>query len=146
MGQGHGQQQKYYPKQFRKLYLGMPLEEFATLRPHLAPETLNRDGIRYRWRESFSKESPILAAIYYFDAEGDRPLYEMVILYRDLSARSKWVRKKLGTPNYKDREWRLSSAEGFLIRAWLHDEKLIFAGDLPGTEWEPTELGEEDEE
>ena len=140
--QGHGQQQKYYPKPFRKLYLGMSLEEFAQRRPNIAPETLNRDGIRYRWRESFSANSPILAAIYYFDAEGDRPLYEIVILYRDLSARSKWVRKKLGVPNFNDREWRLSSAEGFLIRAWLHEEKLIFAGEIPGTEWDPETSGE----
>ncbi|MEM6273293.1 MAG: hypothetical protein AAF998_28050 [Bacteroidota bacterium] len=140
--QSHQQQKKYFPKPFKDLYLGMPLADFANRRPKLPPETLIRDDIRYRWRESFSASSPIIAALYYFDDKGDRPLYEIVIFYRDLADRGKWVRKRLGTPNYKDREWRLSSAEGFLIRAWLYEEKLIFAGELPGTEWGPDESQE----
>jgi hypothetical protein len=134
--QGHGHQKKYFPKEIKNIYLGMSLENFARKRSHLAPEHLNRDGIRYRWRESFPEKSPLLAAIYYFGEKDERPLYEIVLLYRDLSDRGQWVRKKLGAPNFNEREWKLSSAEGFLIHAWLHEEKLVFAAELEGTEWE----------
>jgi hypothetical protein len=134
--QGHKQQRKYFPKEINSIYLGMSLEEFARARPRLAPERLSRDGIRYRWTESFPQKSSLVAAIYYFGEEGEKPLYEIVLLYRDLSDRGEWVRKKLGPPNFNDREWKLASAEGFLIHAWLHEEKLIFAAELKGTEWE----------
>lgn len=134
-GQSHRQQKKYFPKEVRNIFLGMPMEDFAKARPQMAPGQLSREKIRYRWKESFPDKSPLLAAVYYFGNEGERPLYEIVLFYRDLSDRGQWVRKKLGSPNFNDREWKLSSAEGFVIRAWLHDEKLIFAAELEGTEW-----------
>lgn len=134
-GQGHGQQRKYFPKEVRNIYLGMSLEDFAKARPQMSPGQLSREKIRYRWKESFPDKSSLVSAIYYFGEQNEKPLYEIVLVYRDLSDRGQWVRKKLGAPNFNEREWKLSSAEGFVIRAWLHDEKLIFAAELEGTEW-----------
>lgn len=134
-GGSHATQQSYFPKPIKRLYLGMPMEALAQARPQLAPAQISREEFRYLWRENFPTTSELRAVTYYFDTEKDKPLYEMVISFRDLADRDAWTAKRLGSPNHSANEWRLSSAEGFVIRAWLHEDKLIFAGEIPGTEW-----------
>ena len=135
IAQKHKRQQKYSPRLLRKLYLGMSLEEFAQRRPQLPPNQIKRQDFRYVWRQNFPSQKEVESAHYYFDAESTKPLYEIILTYRDLEARQKWINKHLGPPNHDESDWRFESGEGFIIRIWLYENKLIFAGEIPGTEW-----------
>lgn len=135
-GGAHSIQKKYFPKICKDLHLGMPLEEFARVRKRLPSESLTREEFRYSWLETFPRDKYIDAVVYFFDAEGDRPLYEMVIFYKDLTARDAWITRRYGPPNHNTYEWKFVSGENFPIRAWKFEERLVIIGEIEGTEWE----------
>lgn len=73
--------------------------------------------------------------IYYFDDEGDQPLYEIIVTYTDQYTASASAKNFLGSPNYdKNKEWRVKKCN-FNVWAWLYQERLVLVGDLPNTEW-----------
>ena len=134
--ENHKQQQKFLPKVVKKLYFGMPMEEFALKKKRLPTDKLEREAIRYRWLETFSQKSDIAAAVYYFDLDGNKPLYEIVLFYRNIPARTKFLEKTFGPPNYNEVEWKFPTGEGFILRAWNYEDRLVIVGAIEGTEWE----------
>ena len=75
----------------------------------------------------------------YFDNEGTFPLYEFIIDYKEIAERDKVANELYGKPNFKEKEWKFDSGEGYPIRVWTYQNKLIIAGFMPGTEWEGEE-------
>ncbi len=131
------QVKKVLPKEFKKVKFGMPMEEFADRRPTAEPGKLTKEKFRYAWLETFAKDFPIHTAKYYFSDKEDRPLYEVILFYRDLQVRDAFLDKYFGQPNFKkNTEWELVDKKGQQYRAWRYEDRLVVAARIPGTEWE----------
>ncbi len=123
----------YLPTELQDLYFGMPLSEFEGMRSAEEQPSETYD-FRRVFFEEFS-DSEIEYVVYYFDNEGDLPLYEIIVAYRDADSRDQTARRLLGSPNAEEGEWRYDSREGYELMAWAFQKKLVFAAPLPGTEW-----------
>ena len=131
------QVKKALPKEFKKIVFGMSLEQFADRRKTAQPNKLTKESFRYAWMETFPATEPIHTAKYYFSDKEEKPLYEVILYYRDLRARDNWLEKYFGTPNFKNNtEWELVTRKGQQIRAWRYEDRLVVTALLPGTEWE----------
>ena len=131
------QVKKPLPKHFKKLYLGMGMDEFAKVRRSLYSNGLERERMRFRWVERCPKHKSMTSVTYYFDDDKDRRLYELIIYYHDLRARDAWLEKVYGPPNAANgTEWRFPTKHGFDLRAWRYEDRLVIVGEVPGTEWE----------
>ncbi len=115
----------------------MSMEAFAEKRKTVEPNKLSRENFRYVWEERFSDKYPYHTAQYYFSDKEEHAFYEVILSYRDLSARDNWLSKYFGPPNSKNNtEWKLISKKGLQFRAWRYEDRLVIAALLPGTEWE----------
>lgn len=125
--------QRYLPAQVRDLYFGLPLAEFLQ-----QTRTLSRAEPDNSFRTVLVEElsrGPVQTAVYYFDRDGDEPLYELILLYPDTATRNAETRALFGPPNHEGSEWRYDSGEGYPLWAWTFQQKLVIAAVLPGTEW-----------
>ncbi len=85
--------------------------------------------------ETFT-DGDIEAVTYYFDKDGNQPLYEYIIEYKDGIDVKEIAKSKLGNPNYEEKEWLFDSEKGYKVRAWTFKQKIVLAANLKGTEWE----------
>lgn len=131
------QPKRSLPKALKGLEFGMSLAEFAEIRGNLRTEDLQFDKIRYRWAEKGSKDKAISKVIYYFDDEEEKVFYECIIFYNNLQKREAWLDKNYGPPNAENNtEWRFVADEGYELRAWRFEDRLVIVAVLPGTEWD----------
>lgn len=141
--EGHEAQWKYIPSELHNTYLGMPLEDLKLERTNLRKEPNETFDFRDVYTEYPPKSSGIYHLVYYVDTdhevekEKDRNprLYEYIIEYSSSDKRDEVAREMLGPPNSGE-EWMFDSGEGFMIHCWKHQNKLIIAGKIAGTEWE----------
>ncbi len=79
---------------------------------------------------------------YFFDADGNLPLYEFVVEFSDDRIRREAAFEMLGPANYpgESDQWILSMNDSTMVIAWAFDNKLVVASNLPGTEWEGSDL------
>jgi hypothetical protein len=125
------------PDSHKDLWFGMPMSAFGEARP-FNPDSLVKV---MEFRHSLVIEQPpgsvtgLRTVVYYFDAEGEAPLYEMILIYADEASRDEAAAKLFGPPN-ADKEWHFPKHKGFPFRAWPYQTKLVLAAALPGTEWE----------
>lgn len=131
----HARQQQYLPVDFKNLYFGMSMDEFKKIRGVEIARSGGSMDFRVEYTESMFKNPLIKEVTYYFDAENHYPLYELIITYANADERDKVAARYLGSPNNGD-EWRFPSGEGFDIKAWKFDNKLVIIGKLLGTEWD----------
>ena len=127
-------QLKFIPAEFHDLHLGMSLRDALKARPGL--QFVEQD---YDFRKVYIEEigrDGIKTAVYYFDDDGDQPLYEIMMIYPSAEERDAVAFKLMGEPNFEDSEWMHDSQEGFRIHAWTFKEKFIIVGKIEGTEWE----------
>ncbi len=124
---------RYLPPEVRDLYFGLPLATFLGQKRDLTRPAGETD-FRIILIEAFDK-AQAESAVYYFDADGDEPLYEIIAIYPDEATRDAVVADLLGEPNYQGSEWRYDSGEGYPIWAWTFKQKLVIAAILPNTEW-----------
>ena len=130
---GHEKQLKYLPDEWHNIYFGMPLEEAVANRPDM--EQVEQNDFRRVYLEPIHRYR-IEEAYYYFDKEGEQPLYELILEFDSPFVRDDVAVELFGKPNYNDKtEWRYPSGEGFDIRAWTVQRKLVIVGMLPNTEW-----------
>ncbi len=133
-GGGHKIQKKYIPAELKKVYLGMSMADFKKARPNVVFEEDNIMNFRVVGAETF-ENGDITLINYYFDAEGEFPLYEIIISYKDAETRNAVVEKLYGEPNF-EKEWRFDSEEDFEIMVWNFAKKIVIAGRIAGTEWD----------
>ena len=133
----HFQQKKYFPKGFKKVYFGLPLNDFME---DNKDATIEKKSV-FKFRTTVygtCNNKDIKKVTYYFDNDGDKPLYEFIIEYNDSLVRNKIVKKLYSKPNFND-VWRFKSKEGFDIMVWKYESKLIIAGKIKDSEWENAE-------
>lgn len=75
---------------------------------------------------------------FYFDAENNKPLYEMIVEYKDENKMKAFIQSKLKAPNDDGDKWKWTTNEGYIFKAWTFGKKLVFALVLPNTEWDET--------
>lgn len=119
------------------LYLGLSKADFLKICPN-AEE--NPDGFKFRTilvDSNFSER--FTHVIYYFDNDGKKPLYEIILIVNPELNANEVAKEHFGLPNHKNKEWRFPSVQtdlSFNLAAWTHKNKIIIAASIKGTEWE----------
>ena len=133
-------QANYLPKPSQNLEFGMALAKWKQDHP-----TAVNAGEDYGFRVIYLEDeapAPFESIVYYFDNEEDIPLYELVLNYHDSTVRDAWIRENLGAPNHANgKEWLYDSGEGFEIRIWTFQNKLVIAAAIAGCEWDENRDG-----
>ena len=124
---------RYLPEEVRDLYFGLPLETFLAQKRDLSRAEGEGDFRTVLIEEPMPGK--LESVVYYFDADGDEPLYEIIAIYPDKPTRDAVADELLGAPNFDNKEWRYDSGEGYQIWAWTFQNKLVIAAILPNTEW-----------
>jgi hypothetical protein len=122
----------FLPPEFEELEFGMSPTEVSELRPSIKFMDQNFD-----FRAVYLEENPattIKSAIYYFDADGNKPFYELIIEYPDIASRDAAAEALFGKPNMGG-EWYFEDKGPYPIKAWVFKEKLVVAALIPQTEW-----------
>ncbi len=118
------------PKSLKKYSLGMPMEKFQKKNPSLKPT----DDFAFRFVYDIpNPASGIKHLILYFDADGEKPLYELIIEYPDAASRYAFTAKNYGLPN-NGKEWKWTMPDGLKARAWVFMNKVVVTVLYPGTE------------
>lgn len=124
---------KVFPKGVPKgVFFGMKLADFKS--QYSDVELIKQD---YDFREVYTQDidgPDISGIIYYFDSDGDKPLYEVMAVYREVDKPKQIAEKMFGLPNYKGEEWRAKYNKG-IIWSWVYRGKLVLVADIPDTEW-----------
>ncbi|MCR9170969.1 MAG: hypothetical protein NXI10_00640 [bacterium] len=124
---------KKYPEQLHKeVDFNMSLADFNSLKGTQTSD-MKDDSFRWVYLESIEDEK-MTDIVYYFDKDGDQPLYEMIFIYKDTVARNEAADKLLGAPNDGE-EWRIVQ-EPYTLTAWKYKNKLVMAALIPNTEWD----------
>ncbi len=121
------------PASLNQYRFGMPLEAF-TKKNKSATNLEGKMAFRIEYLDKDAGKD-IKQVIYYFDAENDKPLYEMIIEFNNVQSLDAHCSKKLGKPNDR-KEWKWKTREGYIFKAWRFDNTLVLALGLPSTEWE----------
>jgi hypothetical protein len=121
------------PKSLEKYNFGMSLDDFIKENKS-ATNSETRMSFRFEYIEK-DLDKDIKEVTWYFDAENNKPLYEMIIEFNDAERLNSLCSKKLGKPNDDDGEWKWKTKEGYVFKAWRFGNKLVYALGLPFTEW-----------
>ncbi len=125
---------QYFPLEVQQVRMGMSLQEFKQAHQGDDLDIDNTMGFRISVTRAFP-QGPISDIVYEFDAEGENPLYELIIRYREEVSADAVAARKYGPPNYEKSEWRFPTTDGFAIRVWTYQNKLIIVATIPGTEF-----------
>lgn len=123
----------YFPKDMPKVHFGMSLALFALEHKNIS----DLSSETYTFRKVFLEEvegAPFDQVIYYFDAEGDKPLYEVILIYPEGVNVEKVARGLYGPPNNGE-EWSWTHKKGHPVNIWVYKQKIVIAAVMPGTEW-----------
>jgi hypothetical protein len=121
------------PKSLSKYNFGMSLDNF-TDKNKLATPAKTKQSFRIEYQDLASVDD-IKKVTYYFDAENEKPLYEMIIEFADTKSLDAHCSQKLGQPN-DGKGWKRTTREGYTFKAWRFGNTLVLALGLPSTEWE----------
>jgi hypothetical protein len=121
------------PKSLNQYHFGMSLDDFTRKNKSA---TTAEGNISFRI-EYLDKQAGtgIRQVTYYFDAENNKPLYEMIIQFNDAQSLDAHCEKKLGKVN-DGKQWKWTTKEGYTFKAWRFSNTLVLALGLPSTEWE----------
>ena len=129
-------EKKYLPKELKKVRFGMSFNELMKLRGQQPKDVSDPD---YNFRKVYLEKvnsKGITNVTYYFDNQGNLPLYEMIVVYDSEAARDRDAEKLLGEANYKGKDWKIDMNGGYPLHAWKFKNKLVYAVPLKGSEWE----------
>jgi hypothetical protein len=128
---------RYFPELLGDLVFNLSLDEVIAKRPNLAPVNYVNDA--FSFRKEFVEEineAGIKKLVYYFDANEQKPFYELIIIYENNKIRDKEALRLLGQPNFENNtEWIIGSRQDYKIMAWKYENNLVLAAQLKGTEW-----------
>lgn len=131
---------KLLPKEINKITFGTELNTFLKDRPNAKEENQSMD-FRHVYVEEINSGN-ITAAVYYFDADlPGKPLYEIIVNFKDEATMELQANILLGASNYsgKDgnaKEWKFNlKKEDYPLHSWTFKNKIVYAMPFPGTEW-----------
>ena len=130
----HSTQAKYLPDQFSKLYLGMTLKDFCKVKDVNKMTISTISSFRTEYEEQINDKT-YKSVVYYLDNDNNHPLYELIIEYQSSFDLANYISTKYGNPN-SGSNWIFDSGEGFKIKIWTFDYKLVITGVIKGTEWD----------
>lgn len=122
----------YVPQQVKDTYFGLSRTDFLKMRTSNV-EVSDIVDFRTEITETFSK-GDVKNITYYFDKDGNQPLYEYIVEYNDNINVKEIANAKFGTPN-SEGEWLMDSKEGYQIKAWTFNQKIVIAAAMNQTEW-----------
>ncbi|MCB0661967.1 MAG: hypothetical protein KDC24_04465 [Saprospiraceae bacterium] len=120
------------PAAFADIKFGMTESMASSIRT-----AMEKQDQQFDFRQVYMEESPgenINYAVYYFDADDNKPLYEVIIEYPDIQSRDAAAAALLGPPN-QGGEWYFEKKWEYPIKAWVFKNKLVIAALIPNTEW-----------
>ena len=122
-----------YPKGVpKKLQLGMSFQDFTSKFTNFK---YVKEEYDFRDIMQLDVDHPdITQLILYFDTKGDKPLYEIIIVYKDNQQAMQSATNLFGSPNHAEKEWRATYKQQ-IIWSWVFKTKLIIVADIPETEW-----------
>ena len=88
-----------------KVKFELPLAEFEE---GFKKEKLSRDdsyGFRIVYTQEVNRRN-VSEIVYYFDSDGNKPLYEVIVAYNNENTPRIIAERRFGKPNYKQDEWR----------------------------------------
>jgi hypothetical protein len=121
------------PAKLSKYSFGMTLDAFKALNKNAVQGPSDENAFRIELTDA-KTGAEFKSVTYYFDAENNKPLYEMIIDYPTEQAMNKYVTAKLKAPNDGDK-WKWTTKEGIVFKAWTFGKKLVLVLALPSTEW-----------
>ena len=121
------------PKTLTQYRFGMSLDDF-TKKNKSATTAEGSMSFRIEYQDK-DAANDIKQVTYYFDAENNKPLYEMIIQFNNAQSLDAHCAKKLGSAN-DGKQWKWTTKEGYIFKAWRFSNTLVLALGLPSTEWE----------
>ncbi len=121
------------PKSLGKYNFGMSLDDFIKKN-----KSATISEVSMSFRIEYIEKDPdkdIKEVAWYFDAENNKPLYEMIINFNDAERLNSFCSKKLGSPDDVDGKWKWTTKKGYIFKAWRFSNKLVYVLELPSTEW-----------
>ena len=125
------------PASLSKYKFGMALDSFKIKNKNALTATAGANDFRIESTDT-KAGNDFNRVTFYFDAENNKPLYEMIIEYKDVNKLNAYCKSKLKTPNDEGDKWKWATKEGYVFKAWTFGKKLVFALVLPNTEWDET--------
>lgn len=117
--------------------LGITEAVFFTQKPSLSRPDTSTTNFRHEVVEKVGKDG-LSSLTYYFDADGDRMLYEIIVEFADEAVRTEASEKMFGPANYPDRpdHWIAGAQDNIVSLIWAFNNKIVIAANLPGSEWD----------
>ena len=115
--------------------LGMTMADFRETRPQLKPDD---GGFRTDFQQNYNKDG-LESVIFYFDNDGEKPLYEIIVKFDNQATREAVINADLGEPNYpaKADHWVIyNGGPGNTVLAWAFGGSFVLAADVAKSEWD----------
>lgn len=125
---------KVVPAKLANYDFGMTLDAFKAKNKTAIILPFNGNDFRIEAKDT-KAGSEYKSLTYYFDNENNKPLYEIIIEFRTEKMQLDYIKQHLKTPNFED-QWKWTTKEGYVFKAWGFGSKLVFALALPSTEWD----------
>lgn len=112
------------------------MTEKAFLASHKEDKYTYRDeNFRHTYSEIISNDPDIEMATYYFDQDGEKKLYEVILVYKNESVRNRYTNEVFGKPNTGKGDWVVSHKKRPDVKAWNFKNNLMIVLVLPECEW-----------
>lgn len=94
------------------------------------------DTFRHVFIENVENDPAIESVVLYFDQDGDKKLYEVILIFKEETKRDAYAVRTLGQPNTVEGEWVLKHKKRPDVNAWKFKNKLVLVLKIPGCEWD----------
>lgn len=121
-------QEKYFPEGLNEVYLGMPGKFLDKTRSETQLElvTDDSDSTRVVYRELHNGKA-FEEVLYFTEASGDQPLYEMQVNYPEGTNVYEEALKIYGEANSEEGEWFFETEENFNIIVWIQGQGMTIS-------------------
>ena len=101
------------------VYIGMSEEDFKEKLKDQVFDEVTNESFRTSYITKVGAQN-VEYIVYYFDQDGDRPLYEVIIIYDTEKSRDTEAVNLFGTPNHEEVEWRMTRPGQFNVWSWTY--------------------------
>ena len=122
-------------KTLGRLSIGTTQADFLQQKPDLGQPD-GAMGFRNEIVETIEQDG-LQSVTYYFDNDGNQPLYELILEFSSPELRSAVIEKLFGPANHPEApdHWILGVQDEVVSLGWMFASKFVLAANLPGTEW-----------
>ena len=138
VGTLHAQTCEEYAKEMDKIFsgirIGLPIDSVKAALPGIKKS----GGMDFRDEYTYKvKNNGLQEVTFYFDKDGEKPLYEIIFEFKNVDSTQQLVRLMFGEPSHPtlDDHWVLGVGEnGIASLVWTFENRLILAVNLPDSE------------